>query len=67
MLDRGVETDTEIDHVIKFAVEQGGVEYAKDLVNDYTNKALGYLDELDESDVKTSLVALVHHSINRDK
>jgi octaprenyl-diphosphate synthase len=67
MLDRGVETDTEIDFVVKFAVEQGGVEYAKGLVNEYTIKALNYLDAVPESDVKKSLVDLVHYSINRDK
>ena len=67
MMERGVETNDQIEHIINFAVAQGGVDYAKELVKDYTNKALNYLDESPDSDAKRSLVELVHYSINRDK
>ncbi len=67
ILERGAETEDDIDYVVNFAVEQGGVDYAKKLVSDYTNKALAMLDGIPDSDAKTSLVNLVHYSINRDK
>ncbi len=67
MLEQGVETKDQIDHVVNFAVVQGGVDYARELVKDYMDKALRYLDESPESEAKRSLVELVHYSINRDK
>ena len=67
MLDRGAETDDQIDHIINFAVEQGGVDYAKKLVKEYTAQALDYLNNVPDSDAKTSLIELVHYSTNRDK
>ncbi len=66
MLERGVETDDQIDYIINFAKVQGGVEYSKELVKDYTTKALNYLDEYPGSDTKQSLVELVHYSTHRD-
>ena len=66
ILDRGAETDDQIDQIVNFAIAQGGVDYAKKLVKDYTGMALSFLEEIPASDAKDSLVELVHHSTRRD-
>lgn len=55
----------EIAHVIQYVVENGGLDYAAAVMDEYKNKALRILDEYPESEVKKSLVALTVYTTER--
>ena len=44
----------------------GGIKYATDEANNYTEQALGFLDKFDDSEAKKDLVALVHYFTERN-
>jgi octaprenyl-diphosphate synthase len=67
ILDRGIESDEEIDFIVDFVAMHGGVEYAKALVSTFTQKSLEFLDAYPDSAAKKSLIQLVKYSTNRDK
>jgi octaprenyl-diphosphate synthase len=58
---------SEIEEVVSFVKEHGGLEYAGYRMNEYRDKALGILDAYPESDVKTSLRDFVHYTTTREK
>ena len=45
----------------------GGIEYSKNKMEDYKNKALAILAEMPESESKTAMEKLVIFTINRNK
>lgn len=55
----------EVQKVIAFVNESGGIEYAEQKMNEYRNNALKMLEKLPENDAKASLVKLVDYVINR--
>lgn len=67
ILERGIKSDEEIDHIVSFVVNQGGVDYAKALVRQYAARALEYLTIYEDSAAKKSLFQLVADSTNREK
>ena len=60
-------TKTEINEVIRFVSESGGLEYAELKMNQYRDKALAILDSYPASDVKDSLQEFVNYTISRNK
>ena len=58
---------SEIDEVIRFVSENGGMEYAALRMNQYRDKALAILDTYPDSEVKESLREFVHYTVSRDK
>jgi len=56
-----------LDLIIQFVIDQGGIEYSTKKMNDYKEKALEILTEFPNSEAKESLIALVNYSINRKK
>jgi octaprenyl-diphosphate synthase len=58
---------SEIDEVIRFVSENGGMEYATLRMNQYRDKALAILDTYPDSEVKESLRAFVNYTVSRDK
>lgn len=56
-----------LDIIIQFVIDQGGIEYSTKKMNDYKEKALEILTEFPDSEAKESLIALVNYSINRKK
>lgn len=56
-----------LDLIIQFVIDQGGIEYSTKKMNDYKEKALEILIEFPNSEAKESLIALVNYSINRKK
>ncbi|HBC79131.1 MAG TPA: polyprenyl synthetase, partial [Bacteroidales bacterium] len=58
---------SEVDEVIKFVSENGGMEYATLRMNQYRDKALAILDTYPDSEVKESLRAFVNYTVSRDK
>ena len=60
-------TKSEINEVIKFVSETGGLEYAELKMNLYRDKALAILDSYPLSDVRNSLYKFVLYTTSRDK
>ena len=60
-------TRSDIEEVIRFVSESGGIEYAAMKMDQYRDKALAILDTYPESDVKKSLKEFVYYTVSRDK
>lgn len=59
-------TKPEIEEVIKFVRDNGGIEYSALKMNQYRDKALAILDSYPESEIKTSLKNFVLYTTSRD-
>ena len=60
-------TKTEINEVISFVSENGGMEYAELKMNQYRDKALAILDSYPDSEVRESLKEFVFYTTSRKK
>ena len=60
-------TKTDINEVISFVSDNGGMEYAGLKMNQYRDKALAILDSYPDSDVKDSLNEFVYYTTSRKK
>jgi len=60
-------TRPEINEVISFVAEYGGMEYAEIKMNQYRDKAFAILDSYPDSEVKESLREFVHYTTSRKK
>jgi octaprenyl-diphosphate synthase len=60
-------TKSEINEVISFVADYGGMDYAELKMNQYRDKALAILDTYPESEVKESLREFVHYTTSRKK
>ena len=60
-------TRAEINEVITFVMDYGGLEYAEIKMNQYRDKALAILDSYPDSEVKESLKGFVYYTSSRDK
>jgi octaprenyl-diphosphate synthase len=58
---------SDINEVIRFVSENGGLDYAELKMNQYRDKALAILDSYDESEVKESLRQFVQYTTSRKK
>lgn len=59
-------TKSEIEEVINFVKENGGMEYAEMKMHQYRDKALAILDSYPESEVKNSLRTFVMYTTSRN-
>jgi octaprenyl-diphosphate synthase len=60
-------TRSQIDEVISFVIEYGGLEYSELKMNQYRDKALAILDSYPPSEVKESLREFVNYTTARKK
>lgn len=60
-------TRAEINEVIRFVMDYGGIEYAETKMNQYRDMALAILDSYPSSDVKDSLIEFVQYTTSRNK
>jgi octaprenyl-diphosphate synthase len=60
-------TRAEIDEVIQFVFDSGGIEYAEITMNKYRDKAFAILDSYPESEVKSSLKEFIFYTTSREK
>ena len=67
MLEQGVEDDGQIEEIIRFVNEQGGVQYSMQVAQSFAAKAAQILDEYTNSDMAPYLKSLVDFSIRRNK
>lgn len=57
----------EIGELVAFTKNNGGIEYAIDKMYEYQSKSLALLDEMADSDFKTSLISFVKYVVDREK
>ena len=70
MIDRlksGELSDTEINELIEFAKDKGGIEYAEQTMQQYRQKAIDLLPEDIDEEVRTALIAYMDMVITRAK
>jgi len=58
---------SEINEVINFVAENGGMQYAELCMNQYRDKALAILDSFPDSEIKDSLKEFVLYTTSRNK
>ena len=58
---------SEISEVVNFVSEYGGLEYAKEKMNQYRDKALATLDAYPESEAKNSLKEFIYYTTERKR
>ncbi|HOK25244.1 MAG TPA: polyprenyl synthetase family protein [Bacteroidales bacterium] len=56
----------EINQVIKYVEDTGGIEYAETKMNQYRDKALAILDYYPDSEVKNSMKEFIHYTTSRN-
>ncbi len=60
-------TTPNVDRIIEFAKDHGGIEYAEKKMHDFQAKASELMHTIPDSDAKTSLFLLADYIINRNK
>lgn len=60
-------SDDEISRLVRFAKENGGIEYAYSVINELRAKALALLDTFQDSDTLRALKAYLDYCIDRTK
>lgn len=65
ILENGI-TEDDVEFVRQFAIESGGLEYATQKAEYYTNKALACLNSYDDTDFRKSLIELTHFITSRE-
>lgn len=63
----GTATVDEINRLIEFTKQHGGIEYATRVMCDYKEKAIALLASLPDSEVKTSLISYLDYVVDRNK
>ena len=70
MIDRlksGELSDAEVNELIEFAKQYGGIKYAEQAMQDYRQKALDLLPEGIDENVRKAIIAYMDTVINRNK
>ena len=63
----GTATEQEINRLIEFVKQNGGIDYAVKAMDEYREKALDVLASLPDSDVKTALISYLNYVVDRNK
>lgn len=63
----GEATPGEIAHLIEFTKQNGGIEYASQVMYDYKEKALSLLASLPDTEVKVALAGYLDYVVEREK
>ena len=64
---KGTATVDEIGRLVDFTKQNGGIEYAEQVMRDYRTKALELLSGVPDTDVKRALVAYLDYVVEREK
>jgi octaprenyl-diphosphate synthase len=67
IIDEADFTDENIDSLLYFAKEYGGIEYAEKYMKIYRDKAIQLINKLPDSDARRSLLMLADYMIEREK
>jgi octaprenyl-diphosphate synthase len=60
-------TTKNIDEIVQFVHDNGGMEYSRESMYEYANKAIEGLEKLPESQARLDFVELIHYVITRKK
>jgi len=60
-------TSKDIDEIVAFVHDKGGMDYAKKSMYDYANQAIEGLEKLPESQARIDFTDLIHYVITRKK
>lgn len=58
---------SEVKEVVKFVIDNGGIEYAAEMMDKYRDKAFAILDTYPDSPFKTSMMNFVDYTTKRNK
>ncbi len=64
---RKKKTSAEISEVISFVVQNGGTEYAANMMDKYRDKAFAILDTFDDSEIRSSMKEFINFTASRAK
>lgn len=67
LIKKSADQPKNVDEVIRFVKESGGIEYATKVMDDYHQKANAILDSFPTSEYQTSLRQLVQFTIDRTR
>ncbi|HEC76373.1 MAG TPA: polyprenyl synthetase family protein [Thermoplasmatales archaeon] len=59
--------EDEIQNIIKFFEEIGAIEYAKNKALEYSEKAMNFLNEIEDSNAKEELLKMAEFAVKREK
>lgn len=59
-------TNEEVEQLINFTVEKGGIEYASKKMKEFEKEGIKCLDSIPESDAKKALLMLLNYTIVRE-
>jgi len=66
MIDNKEFTPDNIQFITRFALDNGGVEYAMECMDSFKNKAIEELNGFADSDVKKSLIKCAEYTASRE-
>ena len=64
---RNSKNKKEVDHVINYVLQSGGIEYSDEKMKNYASNAINEIKSLPETDARNSLIQLVQFTIDREK
>lgn len=67
LIKRGKLSGSEIKYIRDFVKDSGGIDYAVQKADEYSNKAIEMLDGIEDSEYKNSLISLAKYVIERKK
>ena len=63
---KGEVTESEISDIVRFTIDNGGIDYARKVMFDYADKAKSLLNRYPDSEVKSSLLAYADYVVGRN-
>lgn len=60
-------TNKQVDEIVNFVHSSGGMDYAKEVMYEYANKAISDLEKIPASEKRDHFVDLIHYIITRQK
>ncbi|HAQ69679.1 MAG TPA: polyprenyl synthetase [Flavobacteriales bacterium] len=64
---RNSKNKKEVDHVINYVLQSGGIEYSDEKMRNYASNAIDEIKSLPETEARNSLIQLVQFTIDREK
>lgn len=61
------ENPKKVKRAVQLVIDNGGIDYAHKVMNEYKEKALSLISEVPDSDSKNSLIGLIEYTTNRTK
>lgn len=66
-INKNKKSKQDVQNIVNFVIENKGIEYAEQQMNNYHDKAIKILSDFHESEAKTSLIDLINYAVKRKK